>query len=100
MTNIEKTLSQKYHFKGKIMNLREDEVELCGRKTTREVCEHCDGVAILPFTDDGEIVLVSQYRYPFELEILGFRLSFTGMYDGKNTFISCNGTSRGTGASG
>ena len=67
---IEKTLSQKYHFKGKIINMREDEVEIGGRKTTREVCEHCDGVAVLPITDDGEVILVSQYRYPFGLEIL------------------------------
>ncbi|MBQ9985152.1 MAG: NUDIX hydrolase [Oscillospiraceae bacterium] len=70
MDGIEKTLSSKYHFKGKIMNLREDQVEVLGRKTTREVCEHCDGVAVLPITDDGEVILVSQYRYPFGLEIL------------------------------
>lgn len=67
---IEKTLSQKYHFKGKIMNMREDEVLVGERKTTREVCEHCDGVAVLPITEDGDIILVSQYRYPFEKEVL------------------------------
>ena len=67
---IEKTLSQKYHFKGKIMNMREDEVLVGERKTTREVCEHCDGVAVLPITESGEVILVSQYRYPFEKEVL------------------------------
>ncbi len=67
---IEKTLSQKYHFRGKIMNMREDEVLVGERKTTREVCEHCDGVAVLPITESGEVILVSQYRYPFEKEIL------------------------------
>ncbi len=67
---IEKTLSQKYHFKGKIMNMREDEVLVGERKTTREVCEHCDGVAVLPITEDGDIILVSQYRYPFGKEVL------------------------------
>lgn len=67
---IEKTLSQKYHFKGRIMNMREDEVLVGEKKTTREVCEHCDGVAVLPITEDGEVVLVSQYRYPFGLEVL------------------------------
>ncbi len=86
MTNIEKTLSRKYHFKGKIMNIREDEVELCGRKTTREVCEHCDGVAVLPVTDDGEIILVSQYRYPFELEILE---APAGKVDGDEPHFDC-----------
>ena len=67
---IEKTLSQKYHFKGKIMNMREDEVIVGERKTTREVCEHCDGVAVLPITEDGDVILVSQYRYPFGVEVL------------------------------
>lgn len=70
MNNIEKTLAQKYHFKGRIMNMREDTVELCGRETTREVCEHCDGVAVLPVFDNGDIILVSQYRYPFECEVV------------------------------
>ena len=62
----EKTLSEKYHFKGKIMNLRVDEIELPdGRKATREVCEHCDGVAVLPVKENGDVVLVRQFRYPF-----------------------------------
>lgn len=86
MNNIEKTLSQKYHFKGKIMNMREDEVELCGRKTTREVCEHCDGVAILPVTHDGDIILVSQYRYPFGVEILE---APAGKVDGDEPHLDC-----------
>ena len=67
---IEKTLSQKYHFKSKIMNMRGDEVIVGERKTTREVCEHCDGVAVLPITEDGDVILVSQYRYPFGVEVL------------------------------
>lgn len=67
----EKTLSQKYHFKGRIMNLRVDEVELLnGEKTTREVCEHCDGVGVLPITDEGNVILVSQFRYPFMREVI------------------------------
>lgn len=86
MNNIEKTLSQKYHFKGIIMNMREDEVEIGGRKTTREVCEHCDGVAILPVTDDGDIVLVSQYRYPFGVEILE---APAGKVDGEEPHFDC-----------
>lgn len=86
MNNIEKTLSQKYHFKGVIMNLREDEVEIGGRKTTREVCEHCDGVAILPVTHDGDIILVSQYRYPFGVEILE---APAGKVDGDEPHLDC-----------
>lgn len=70
MNIAEKTLSSKYHFKGKIMNMREDEVLVGERKSTREVCEHCDGVAVLPVMENGDIILVSQYRYPFGIEIL------------------------------
>jgi len=84
--NIEKTISKKYHFKGKILNIREDEVEIAGRKTTREVCEHCDGVAILPITENGEVILVSQYRYPFELEILE---APAGKVDGDEPHLDC-----------
>lgn len=86
MNNREKTISQKYHFKGFIMNLREDEVELCGRRTTREVCEHCDGVAVLPVTESGEIILVSQYRYPLGLEILE---APAGKVDGDEPHLAC-----------
>ena len=67
----ERTLSQKYHFKGRIMNMRVDEVELSnGQKTIREVCEHCDGVGVLPVTDEGNVILVSQFRYPFGKEVI------------------------------
>ncbi|MBR5542758.1 MAG: NUDIX hydrolase [Oscillospiraceae bacterium] len=66
----EKTLTTEYHFRGVIMNVRKDTVECPdGRVSTREVCEHCDGVAVLPVTDDGEAILVSQFRYPFKKEI-------------------------------
>lgn len=61
-------------------------MELCGRKTTREVAEHCDGVAILPVTDDGEIILVSQYRYPFGIEILE---APAGKVDGDEEHLDC-----------
>ncbi len=62
----EKTLSSEYIYKGKIMNVRRDEVECQdGRKSIREVCEHCDAVAVLPVTEDKKVVLVSQFRYPF-----------------------------------
>ncbi len=83
----EKTLSQKYHFKGKIMNLREDLVECPdGRQATREVCEHCDGVAILPVKDNGEVVLVSQFRYPFSKIITEVP---AGKVDGDEAHLDC-----------
>ena len=63
----EKTLSQQYYFKGHIMNARLDQVELPNGKTAqREVCEHLGGVGVLPINKDGNIILVRQYRYPYD----------------------------------
>jgi len=66
MNMEEKTLASEYHFKGRIMNIRVDEISLPdGKRALREVCEHCDGVGVLPITEDGKVILVSQFRYPF-----------------------------------
>lgn len=63
----EKTLSQEYYFKGHIMNARLDQVELPNGNTAgREVCEHLGGVGVLPIDKDGNIILVRQYRYPYD----------------------------------
>ena len=43
----EKTLSQTYHFKGRIINLRVDDVELSdGSTSIREIIEHPGGVCV------------------------------------------------------
>ena len=63
----EKTLSQEYNFKGHIMAARLDQVELPnGHTAAREVCEHLGGVGVLPIDKDGNIILVRQYRYPYD----------------------------------
>ena len=63
----EKTLSKEYHFKGHIMAARLDQVELPnGHTAAREVCEHLGGVGVLPIDKDGNIILVRQYRYPYD----------------------------------
>ena len=82
----EKTLSSEYRFKGRIMNVRVDAVDVGGRKSTREVCEHCDGVAVLPITEEGKIVLVSQFRYPFEKVITE---APAGKVDGDEAHFDC-----------
>lgn len=67
----EKTLAQEYMFKGRIINLRRDDVELPnGHKSIREVVEHKGGVCVLPINDKGEVLLVKQYRYPYMEELL------------------------------
>lgn len=54
-------------YEGKIVNLRKDTVVLeNGAPAIREVVEHPGGVCIVPITDDGCILMVRQFRYPFQ----------------------------------
>lgn len=63
----EVTISQNYIHKGKIINLRVDEVELpSGRKSLREIVEHNGGVGVVAVNEKKEIILVKQFRKPFE----------------------------------
>lgn len=62
----EKTISMKTVFKGRVINLRTDQVTLPnGRIAGREVIEHSGGVGIVAITNHDEILLVNQWRYPF-----------------------------------
>ena len=48
-----------------------DEVSLPNGKTApREVCEHVGGVGVLPIDKDGNVILVRQFRYAFDTELL------------------------------
>lgn len=63
----EKTLSETYHFKGRIINLRVDDVELPdGNKSIREIVEHPGGVCVAALTPDGKLPFVRQFRYPYK----------------------------------
>jgi ADP-ribose pyrophosphatase len=65
------TISSRFIHKGKILNLRVDEVLMPdGRKSTREVVEHSGGVAILALTENREAYFVRQYRHPVEESVL------------------------------
>ena len=66
MELFEKKLSSKEIFKGRVVTLHVDEVELPDGKTSqREIVEHPGGVGILAIDDDGRAVMVEQYRYAF-----------------------------------
>lgn len=41
-----------------------------GQLADREVCEHMDAVAMVPVTDDGDVLLVRQYRHPHGRQLL------------------------------
>lgn len=66
MDFTEKTIKKEYMYKGRIINLRKDEIELPdGKPSDREVVEHNGGVAVLALSEDNEIFMVNQYRYPY-----------------------------------
>jgi len=57
-------------YKGRILNLRVDQVEFDdGRSTVREVVEHRGAAAIVPLLED-KVVLVRQFRYAASSELL------------------------------
>ena len=67
----EKTLSSQLIFEGRAVKLRVDTVEMPGgRKTTREIVEHGECVAVVAVDAEGNVVLVSQFRKPVEKELL------------------------------
>ncbi len=58
-------------YKGAILNLRRDRVEVKGGKTSyREIIEHNGAVALVAITNEGKAVMVRQYRKPCEDIIL------------------------------
>lgn len=62
----EKTLKETCLYKGKILNLKKDDIELPdGNLAIREYVEHSGGSAIL-CEKDGKILLVRQFRYPYK----------------------------------
>lgn len=61
----EKTIESQVVFTGRIITVKVDRVLLQnGRTSTREVVLHPGAVAVLPIFDNGEVVLVKQFRYP------------------------------------
>ena len=52
-------------YRGKSVDFCVDEIRLPdGRSAVREYLDHPGAVGVLPFLDDGTVVLVRQYRYP------------------------------------
>ena len=65
----EKTLDSKTVYVGKILNLKNDAIELPNGKTAqREYVEHSGGSAIYCEVD-GKVLLVKQFRYPYKKEL-------------------------------
>jgi len=65
MELYEKRVSGETRFKGRMLTLRVDQVELpSGRIASREVCDHPGGAAVLAVDRQGRCALVRQFRYP------------------------------------
>ena len=62
---VEKTVDSKEVFSGNMLHVFRDEIELPnGKAATREYVKHVGAVAVVPVTEDGNVVMEKQYRYP------------------------------------
>ena len=67
----EKKLRGEVIFNGRIIRVERDEITLPnGKEAFREVVRHPGAVCVVPVTDEGEVILVRQFRYPFREELL------------------------------
>lgn len=67
MELTEKTISSEEIFSGRILHIRRDTVELPGGgRSFREVVDHPGGVCVLALDDENRVLLVRQFRYPYE----------------------------------
>jgi len=62
---IEQTVSSKNIFSGRLLRVYLDEVSLPdGSRSTREWIKHQGASAVLPVFENGDVMLVRQFRYP------------------------------------
>ena len=67
----EPTIATRSVFSGRIIDVRVDTIRLPnGRETTREIVEHEPSICVVPVDDDGNVLLVRQYRKPTESFLL------------------------------
>lgn len=64
---FEQTEKSEGKFSGKIITVRHDTITLVdGTEAMREVVDHPGGVAIVGLTDNNEVLMVRQFRYPYK----------------------------------
>lgn len=67
----EKQLNYEYLYEGKIIKLRRDTALLPnGNTAIREVVEHNGGVCVAALTENNEVLMVRQFRYPYFENVL------------------------------
>lgn len=63
MDLFERTISEEYKYKGRVINLKVQQVKLPnGKESSREIVEHPGAVAIVPFLNEDTIIMTEQFR--------------------------------------
>lgn len=63
----EEKISSKSVFNGQLLDVFKDHVRLPnGQEATREYIKHQGASAVLPFFENGDVMLVRQFRYPLD----------------------------------
>jgi ADP-ribose pyrophosphatase len=71
MVEPEKKLSTRQIYNGRAVNIRVDTVQKAGgTKTTREVVEHSNCVAVVALDEQGKVLLVRQFRHAVDKFLL------------------------------
>lgn len=71
MDMTEKKVNSRLHYSGRIIKVYNDEIlDPAGNTAYREYCRHPGGICVVPVTDEGEVLLVRQYRYPYGEEVV------------------------------
>ena len=71
METRESTIRKVYVFRGRVLTIRNDDALMPnGDVRNREVVEHPGGVCVLPILEDGTVLLVEQFRYPYMEDVL------------------------------
>jgi ADP-ribose pyrophosphatase len=84
---VERRIRSESVFDGHFLKVRRDEIRLPGGKTAwREHVLHPGAVMILPITDDGQLVVERQHRYPLDQVLLEFP---AGKLDPDETSLHC-----------
>ncbi|HSW57411.1 MAG TPA: NUDIX hydrolase [Dehalococcoidales bacterium] len=67
----EKTVTSRPIFQGRVFNVRVDTVvNAQGEQATREIVEHGECITVVPVDENGDIILVRQFRKALENELL------------------------------
>lgn len=84
---VERRVRSESVYEGHFLKVRRDEIRLPNGKTAwREHVLHPGAVMIVPITDDGQLVIERQFRYPLDRVLLEFP---AGKLDPDETTLHC-----------